>query len=356
MNLGLARRFGLPVTVVGDIDRGGVFAALFGTHADPGPRRPGADPGVRDQQVPRRRVGARAPVWRADASGRACRWPVCCRGCPDLWLDAEDTLEVGRWRRSDAAAERFAAGRGGPAAAGLQRHRRRRAGRGARRRGPGHHRPRCRRGRRPGGAARIPVDRERPGLAARSRTRRRAGRPGRREAPVLGICGGYQMLAATIDDRVRVRLRARCAGLGLLPVHGRLRRREGPRPAGRARGPGSGSRATRSTTASPTLDGRRRAIPGRLPSRSDLGNDVARHLRERRASGAVWLSRMAEAVGSSWSPDPRQPSFAARRGGHDRPAGGHDRGATRSRPDHRTELGHVGRSWSSGSAAAARCT
>ncbi|MFP5282438.1 MAG: cobyric acid synthase, partial [Actinomycetes bacterium] len=33
VNLGLARRFGLPVTVVGDIDRGGVFAALYGTVA-----------------------------------------------------------------------------------------------------------------------------------------------------------------------------------------------------------------------------------------------------------------------------------------------------------------------------------
>src|SRR5215204_5319519 len=31
VNLGLARRFRLPVVVVGDIDRGGVFAALYGT-------------------------------------------------------------------------------------------------------------------------------------------------------------------------------------------------------------------------------------------------------------------------------------------------------------------------------------
>src|SRR3954452_3469022 len=33
VNLGLARRFGLPVVVVGDIDRGGVLAALYGTVA-----------------------------------------------------------------------------------------------------------------------------------------------------------------------------------------------------------------------------------------------------------------------------------------------------------------------------------
>ena len=33
VNLGLARRYGLPVIVVGDIDRGGVLASLFGTWA-----------------------------------------------------------------------------------------------------------------------------------------------------------------------------------------------------------------------------------------------------------------------------------------------------------------------------------
>ncbi len=33
VNLGLATRFGLPVVVVGDIDRGGVFASLYGTVA-----------------------------------------------------------------------------------------------------------------------------------------------------------------------------------------------------------------------------------------------------------------------------------------------------------------------------------
>ncbi|HEV7146991.1 MAG TPA: cobyric acid synthase, partial [Pedococcus sp.] len=33
VNLGLARRFDLPVVLVGDIDRGGVLAALFGTWA-----------------------------------------------------------------------------------------------------------------------------------------------------------------------------------------------------------------------------------------------------------------------------------------------------------------------------------
>ena len=91
-NMGLARAAGLPVIVVGDIDRGGVLAALYGTLAllapadqalvggfvvnkfrgDPGCSQPGLD-------MLRRLTGR--PVlgvlpWR--------------RG---LWLDAEDSLE-----------------------------------------------------------------------------------------------------------------------------------------------------------------------------------------------------------------------------------------------------------------------
>ncbi len=58
VNAGLAQRFGLPMVVVGDIDRGGVFAALYGTWALLGGGRPDADQRLRDQQVPRRRGGA----------------------------------------------------------------------------------------------------------------------------------------------------------------------------------------------------------------------------------------------------------------------------------------------------------
>jgi adenosylcobyric acid synthase len=49
------------------------------------------------------------------------------------------------------------------------------------------------------------------GLASAITERARAGRP------VLGICGGYQMLAEVIDDRVESRS-GRVDGLGLLPV------------------------------------------------------------------------------------------------------------------------------------------
>jgi adenosylcobyric acid synthase len=53
------------------------------------------------------------------------------------------------------------------------------------------------------------------GLAAAVRERARAGRP------VLGICGGYQMLAGRIEDEVESR-RGAVDGLGLLPVRVRF--------------------------------------------------------------------------------------------------------------------------------------
>jgi adenosylcobyric acid synthase len=68
------------------------------------------------------------------------------------------------------------------------------------------------------------------GLAAVIADRARAGRP------VLGICGGYQMLADQIDDRVESR-HGLLDGLGLLPVRvvfGPSKRLG--RPAGRALG------------------------------------------------------------------------------------------------------------------------
>ena len=53
VNMGLARHAGLPTVVVGDIDRGGVFAAFFGTVGAARAGGPGAGRRLRGQQVPR---------------------------------------------------------------------------------------------------------------------------------------------------------------------------------------------------------------------------------------------------------------------------------------------------------------
>jgi adenosylcobyric acid synthase len=93
VNLGLARHAGLPTVVVGDIDRGGVFAAFFGTVALLSPEDQALvagfvvnkfrgdqallDPGLRDlERLTGRRVLGTVP-WH-----------------PDVWLDSEDALEL----------------------------------------------------------------------------------------------------------------------------------------------------------------------------------------------------------------------------------------------------------------------
>jgi len=92
-NMGLARAAGLPVVVVGDIDRGGVFAAMYGTVALLEPRdqaliaglvinkfrgdRTVLDPGVREiEQLTGRPVLGVLP------------W------VENLWLDVEDSLAL----------------------------------------------------------------------------------------------------------------------------------------------------------------------------------------------------------------------------------------------------------------------
>ena len=93
VNMGLARHAGIPTVVVGDIDRGGVFAAMYGTVAllEPDDQRLVAGfvvnkfrgdesllaPGLRSlEELTGRRVYGVLP-WR-----------------PDLWLDSEDALDL----------------------------------------------------------------------------------------------------------------------------------------------------------------------------------------------------------------------------------------------------------------------
>ncbi|MER7278315.1 cobyric acid synthase [Dactylosporangium sp. NPDC000244] len=218
-NMGLARAADLPVIVVGDIDRGGVFAALFGTVA------------LLDAEDQALVSGFVINKFRGDAgllrpgvesltelTGRPTLGVV--PWSYDLWLDAEDSLAydgrvLGRpapargtqWLR--VAVIRLPRLSNATDAEALA----------------------CE----PGVQVRLTVEaadladvdlvvvpgskstvddldwlRER-GLADAIVRHAKAGRP------VLGICGGFQMLAERIDDEVESR-RGSVAGLGLLPV------------------------------------------------------------------------------------------------------------------------------------------
>jgi adenosylcobyric acid synthase len=99
VNLGLARHAGLPTVVVGDIDRGGLFAALFGTVAllDP------ADQALVAGFVVNKFRGDRTLLEPglaelAALTGRPTYGVLPWH--PDLWLDSEDALDLSA-RRSD---------------------------------------------------------------------------------------------------------------------------------------------------------------------------------------------------------------------------------------------------------------
>ena len=224
-NLGLARAADLPVIVVTDIDRGGSFAALYGTVALLEP----ADQALIAGFVINKFRGARSVLdpgldMIAGLTGR----PVLgvLPWTPGLWLDAEDSLALDGGR--PAPAGRPGAGQGGGAADVLRVSVVRL--------------PRISNftdidalAAEPGVLVRLAASpaeladadlvvlpgsratvadlgwlRDR-GFAGVIAERARQGRP------VLGICGGYQMLATQIEDGVESRA-GTVAGLGLLPA------------------------------------------------------------------------------------------------------------------------------------------
>ncbi|GAA0797439.1 cobyric acid synthase [Spirilliplanes yamanashiensis] len=218
VNMGLARHAGLPAVVVGDIDRGGVFAALFGTVALLSPE---------DQALV---AGFVVNKFRGD---RALLQPgldmierVAGRGvlgvlpyAHDLWIDGEDSLSYGtslgrpaaphgtQWLR--VAVVRLPRMSNATDAEALAAE-------------PG---VRVRITRDPADVADadlvvLPGSKATvsdlgwlrdTGLAAAVTAHAAQGRP------VLGVCGGFQMLGRAVHDDVESR-RGTVDGLGLLPV------------------------------------------------------------------------------------------------------------------------------------------
>ena len=215
-NMGLAQAFDLPVLIVGDIDRGGVLASIFGTWGllDDADRALLAgylinkfrgdqavlDPGLAELT---RRTGL--------PSFGVVPW------VPVMWVDGEDALEVGRWRGEERGEPRLTV-----AVVRLPRisnatdvdalaHE-------------------------PGVNVVVTVDPEAvaaadlavvpgsrstlndlawlrsTGIADALTRRAAAGRP------VLGICGGFQMLTRTISDPVEAGQTDPVDGLALLPA------------------------------------------------------------------------------------------------------------------------------------------
>ncbi|HYX61337.1 MAG TPA: cobyric acid synthase [Streptosporangiaceae bacterium] len=243
-NMGLARAAGLPVIVTGDIDRGGVFAAMYGTLALLSPEDQalicgfvinkfrGAPELLDSGLVLLRRLTGR-PVYGV------LPWQE------GLWLDAEDSLSLSTRMlppaRTLPAARTPASTAASIAARGYSTTFDRDFLRVAVVRLPriSNFTDVDALAAEPGVLVRFatsPADladadlvvlpgsratvsdlawlRDR-GLAAAVTERARVGRP------VLGICGGYQMLAGQIEDEVESR-RGVVDGLGLLPVRVRF--------------------------------------------------------------------------------------------------------------------------------------
>jgi adenosylcobyric acid synthase len=319
-NMSLARAAGLPVVVVGDIDRGGVFAAMFGTLALLSPEDQALIAGFvinKFRGAPELLDSGLSLLHRL--TGRPVYGVLPWRN--GLELDAEDSLtlsqqtldqqtlgggthhapfgendflrvavvklpRISNFTDADAlAAEpgvlvRFADRPADLADADLVVL--------------------------PGSRATV-ADlawlRER-GLAGAITDRARAGRP------VLGICGGYQMLAEVIDDPVESR-HGLLDGLGLLPVRvvfGPVKRLG--RPAGRALGAvvagyeiHHGIAEVTDPAAEPFLDGCRRGAVWGTSWHGVLENDDFRR---------AFLAEVAAQAGRDFTPAPGT-DFAALR-------------------------------------------
>ncbi len=214
VNMGLAQPAGLPVIVVGDIDRGGVFASLYGTLA----LLDAADQAlIRGWVINKFRGDVRLLQPGLDRLTALTNRPVygVLPWLDGLWLDVEDSLDLGSYADSaDADALRVAVVRlprisnfTDIDALAAEPH------------------VSVRFTTAPVDVADadlvvLPGTRATVADLAWLRERRLADALVARAAkgrPVLGICGGYQMLGTTISDDVESRAGS-VAGLGILPV------------------------------------------------------------------------------------------------------------------------------------------
>lgn len=382
VNMGLARHFGLPVALVGDIDRGGMLAAVYGTW------------GLLEEADRTLLAGYLVNKFRGDVAvlqpgldTLTERTGLPCLGVvpwlEGVWLDSEDTLRVGTPATSPTADALAAVAGSGPATDVPDS--------GPRLSVAVVRLPRV------SNATDIDALAAEPGVDLTVTTRpdvlaaadlvvvpgsrstvgdlswlRGTGIAGVLTAraaagrPVLGICGGYQLLGRTIADPDGVEAKVpstpsaatvplpvpspslgastsapdRVAGLGLLPVDTLFRAEKSlGRPTGSWRGHTatgyeihhgvatvSDAVPTGSATGSDATTATVAAADG---TEGTGGRRVERFLDGARAGavfGTMWhgtmeddefrrafLTEVAEVSGAQWRPDPAAPGFDARR-------------------------------------------
>lgn len=107
VNMGLARHAGLPVVVVGDVDRGGVFAAFFGTVALLSRQDQALVAGfIVNKFRGRQQLLAPGLADLERLSGRRVLGTLPWH--PELWLDSEDALDLDGRRSARTGARRVA--------------------------------------------------------------------------------------------------------------------------------------------------------------------------------------------------------------------------------------------------------
>ncbi|SES02746.1 adenosylcobyric acid synthase [Propionibacterium cyclohexanicum] len=308
VNMGLARHFDLPTILIGDIDRGGVLAGLYGTWA----LLDQADRALLRGYVINKFRGDRA-LLDPGLQEITRRTQMPCLGVlpwlPGVWIDGEDALQVDRWRRdlpvgddplrvavvdlpriSNATDVDALAGEPGldvevtdsPAV--------------------------CEQADLvvlPG--SRSTVD-DLAWLHARGIAEVLVRRHGLRR-PILGICGGYEMLAEQLDDEVESRA-GTVPGLGILPVEVRFAKAKTTRVASYrfeqrdVHGYEIHHGVCEVHGGEPFLDGVRVGQTYGTMLHASMENDGFRRL---------FLQRIAAATHRAWRPQAGAPGHAARR-------------------------------------------
>ncbi len=307
VNFGLATKFGLPALLVGDIDRGGILASIYGHWA------------IVDDADRSLLAGYLINKFRGDQSvldpgldELTARTGLPCFGVlpwlDQVWLDSEDALAFAKWPRLPGragtlrvAAIRFPRISNATDLDALAAE--------------------------PGVdvfATASPADLESAdlvvlpgsrstladldwmqnlGMSDALRRRAAAGRP------ILGVCGGYQMLAGAIHDPIESD-QGSVAGLGLLPARVRF---SPDKVLGRPQGSWRGHPVVayeihhgivEATDGEPFLDGIRVGNTWGTIWHGAFENDTFRR---------AWLQELADTVGSEWKPAEGVPGFAQRR-------------------------------------------